>query len=63
MYCSHYYYLHMCFRDKIFINSEETVCTAHISTTYSSVFLKIFLVTLKRQYIVLTLLICRVEFI
>ena len=61
IFCSHYYYVRWAFW-KCFIYSEETVHIAHINTTYSWAFLKTFIVIPKRQYNMLTLLLCTYDF-
>jgi len=61
LFCSHYYYVQMSFSEIVLGYSEETVHSADITTMYRWVFLRMFLVIPKRQYILLTLLLCTDE--
>ena len=61
-YWSNYYYVQLSFSENILNYTEERVYTVHITTMYSWVILKMFLVILRRQYKLLTLLLCTAEF-
>jgi len=52
-YCSHYN-VQLSYSKNILFYSEQTVNNAHITTKYGWVILKIFLVFLRRPYILLT---------
>jgi len=59
--CTHYYSVQLNYSENDLSYTEETVHTAHITTMYSWVILKMSLVILRRQYVLLTLILCTAE--